>query len=421
MNEGGALLKRIFMTPVTVGGLELPFSLLTLLLELILPLAVMVLLYRLLIALSRRIIEPMNLREETKAAVKKWVRRVLRGLYLLGVAVLIGRLLGAKIFDYLRAFFGALNQPLVQSGNTNITFITIFLAIPVFYVASWAGKASKQLIRRSMLKRVGLDEAQQFSLINLVRYTVMVLVLLVGLSIIGINLSALTVIFGVLGIGLGFGLQNLVANFFSGLVIIITRPVKEGDRILVNGLEGDIIQIRMVSTVINTLTNESIIIPNSHLVSESVHNYSFNDTSIVVRNDIGVAYASDVDRVITLLSEVAGRNPYRLEGKEPIVRFKEFGDSSLNFAVFTWIRKTVDKYNSHHWMNVEIWRALKQEGVEIPFPQQDVYIRAGTAAAEGYAQRSTSSPNTAAGEHRATGTAQSAPYSGEESDSSDGE
>jgi small-conductance mechanosensitive channel len=234
-----------------------------------------------------------------------------------------------------------------------------------------------------MLSRVGLDEAQQFSLINLVRYTVMVLVLLVGLPIIGIDLSALTVIFGVLGIGLGFGLQSVVANFFSGLIIIITRPVKEGDRILVNGLEGDIIQIRMISTVINTLTNESIIIPNSKLVSESVHNYSFNDASIVIRNDIGVSYASDVDRVLEVLAEVAYRNPFRVAGKDPIIRFKEFGDSSLNFAVFTWIGSTEDKYAAHHWTNLEIWRALKSEGIEIPFPQRDVHLRSGWSPENG--------------------------------------
>jgi small-conductance mechanosensitive channel len=203
----------------------------------------------------------------------------------------------------------------------------------------------------------------------------MVLVLLIGLSIIGINLSALTVIFGVLGIGLGFGLQNVVSNFFSGLVIIVARPVKEGDRILVNGLEGDIVQIRMISTVINTITNENIIIPNSHLVGEVVHNLSYNNPSIIIRNDIGVAYASDVDQVLEVLKGVAQENPFRIPSTEPFVRLKEFGDSSINFAVFTWIGSNRDKYEAHHWTNVEIWRALKEHGIEIPFPQRDVHMR----------------------------------------------
>jgi potassium-dependent mechanosensitive channel len=132
-----------------------------------------------------------------------------------------------------------------------------------------------------------------------------------GLSIIGIDLSALTVIFGVLGIGLGFGLQNVVSNFFSGLIIIITRPVKEGDRILVNGIEGTILQIRILATVINTLTNESIIVPNSKLVQESVHNFSFYDPSIIIKNDIGVSYSSDVDQVLSVLQGVAEGNPFR--------------------------------------------------------------------------------------------------------------
>jgi len=133
---------------------------------------------------------------------------------LLTVLSLAGRLLGAKIFEYLRAFGSVLNHPLVKTGNTSITFVTLIFAIPVFYLASWAGKASRGLIRHSVFSRMGLDEAQQFSLMSLVRYTVMVLVLLVGLPVIGIDLLALTVIFGVLGIGLGFGLQSVVANVF---------------------------------------------------------------------------------------------------------------------------------------------------------------------------------------------------------------
>lgn len=378
-----AMLETLFLSPLSIGELEMPFTLLDFFLELILPAVALVLIYRLLLVTLRRMVGISRLAESSRRQVMRWVRRVLRGVLLLLLIGLGSRLLGAKILEYLGIFVRTLNQPILQSSKTSITLLTLFFAIPVFYFASWAGKASRGLLKRSMLSRMGLDEAQQFSVVNLVRYTVMVLVLLVGLSIIGIDLSALTVIFGVLGIGLGFGLQSLVANFFSGLIIIITRPVKEGDRILVNGLEGDIVQIRTVATVINTITNESIIIPNSQLVSESVHNYSFNDATIVVRNDIGVSYASDADRVIELLMEVAYRNPYRLTGKDPFVRFKEFGDSSLNFAVFTWIGSTADKYESHHWTNLEIWRALKRNGVEIPFPQRDVHLRSGWPAPGG--------------------------------------
>ncbi|HDQ14623.1 MAG TPA: mechanosensitive ion channel, partial [Sediminispirochaeta sp.] len=243
----------------------------------------------------------------------------------------------------------------------------------VFYIASWAGRTSRGLMKNSLLRRMGLDEAQQFSAVNMVRYTVMILVLLIGLSVIGIDLSALTVIFGVLGIGLGFGLQHVVSNIFSGLIIIVTRPVKEGDQILVNGIEGTILQIRMLSTVINTLANESLILPNSKLVQEPVHNFSHYDPTIIIRNHIGVSYHSDMELVLRILEEVGERNPYRIKNKQSWARLKEFGDSSVNFILFTWIGSTDERFAAHHWNNMEIWRQFKSHGVEIPFPQLDIH------------------------------------------------
>ncbi|MFO7850545.1 MAG: mechanosensitive ion channel [Spirochaetia bacterium] len=369
------MLRFIFLTPLRIGAVEFPFSFLKLILELILPLLILGLLYRLLKGGLSRAVNKYKLQDKIKENIKKWGRLCLRSIFFLTALLIIGRLFGAKIIEYLGIVYSILNQPLIESGSTKVTFITILFTIPVFFFASWAGKASRRIINRSLLIRMGLDEAQQFSISSLFRYTVMVLVLLIGLSIIGINLSALTVIFGVFGIGLGFGLQSVISNFFSGLIIIITRPVKEGDRILVNGLEGDIIQIRMIATVINTIHNESIIVPNSHLVGDVVHNLSYNDPSIIIRNEIGVSYLSDVDKVLSVLFGVAERNPYRVSSKRPFVRLHEFGDSSINFKVFTWVRGNIDKFEAQHWNNVEIWRALKENSIEIPFPQRDVHMK----------------------------------------------
>jgi len=273
------LLDRIFLQPLTLGVLELPFNLLELILQFFVPLLILTGFYRLLSVATKRLLKRTSISLIIQQRIVRWVKVALRLVYIVLVALLVGRLFGAKIFEYLQRFYEILNQPLINSGNTRVTFITVLLTIPVFYLASWAGRATRGVMRNSLFSKIGLDEAQQFSIASLTRYTVMVLVLLIGLSIIGIDLSALTVIFGVLGIGLGFGLQSVVSNFFSGLIIIITRPVKEGDRILVHGIEGTILQIRMLATVINTLTNESIVVPNSKLVQESVHNFSFYDPS----------------------------------------------------------------------------------------------------------------------------------------------
>ncbi len=369
------LLDTIFLQPLQIGVLELPFNLLELLLRFLLPLLIVTLFYRLLVGAFRRILKRTSLTLDTQQTVGRWVKIILRFIYIVILGLLIGRLFGAKIFEYLQRFYAVLNQPLINSGNTRVTFITVLLTIPVFYIASWAGRATRGVMRNSLLTKMGLDEAQQFSISSLTRYTVMVLVLLIGLSIIGIDLSALTVIFGVLGIGLGFGLQNVVSNFFSGLIIIITRPVKEGDRILVHGIEGTILQIRILATVINTLTNESIVVPNSQLVQESVHNFSFYDPSIIIKNEIGVSYSSDVDQVLEVLQDVAERNPYRYDQKKCWVFLKEFGDSSINLTVYTWITSANDKFLAHHWNNVEIWRKFKKHNIQIPFPQLDLHYK----------------------------------------------
>jgi potassium-dependent mechanosensitive channel len=369
------VLKSIFMSSLTIGVMEFPFTLLELLLQLFLPMLLVFIIYRLINMGIKRLLEKSNIKDGLKNGIRLWTKRLLRFIFVLALFILTSRLFGAKIYEYLRMFTDILNQPIFQSGNTKISFLSLILIIPVFYIASWTGKTSKGLVSKELMDRMGLDEARQFSFISLLRYGIMIIVFLIGLSIIGVNLSSITVIFGVLGIGIGFGLQSVVANLFAGIIIILSRPIKEGDRIFVYNYEGTVIQVRILSTVINTLTNETIIVPNAHLVSDPVHNYSYRDRGIVIRNNVGVSYNSDLDFVVEVLEELAKRNPFFDFSKQNNVRVKEFGASSIDIAVFTWIKDVSDKYDAHHWMNMEIWRSFREKGIEIPFSQLDLYIK----------------------------------------------
>jgi len=371
------VLKSIFMNSLKIGVVEFPFTLLELLLELLLPILLVFIVYRLLNMGIKRLLNKSKLKETLRDGIKLWARRILRIGFIIILSLLTGRLFGAKIYEYLRMFTDILNQPILQSGNTKVSFLTLLLIIPVFYIASWTGKTSRGLISKDLMDRMGLDDARQFSFISLLRYGVMVIVFLIGLSIIGVNLSSITVIFGVLGIGIGFGLQTVVANLFAGIIIILSRPIKEGDRIFVYNYEGTVVHVRILSTVINTLTNETIIVPNAHLVSDPVHNFSYSDRSIVIRNNIGVSYNSDLDFVVEILEEMVKRNPFIDPSKGNNVRVKEFGASSIDIAVFTWIKDVSDKYDAHHWTNMEIWRVFKAKGIEIPFAQMDLHIKDG--------------------------------------------
>ena len=369
------ILQTIFLKPIKLGIVTLPFTLLGLCLKFLLPVFLIFILIKLLNKATGGIVDRTKLKKGAKTAIKKWTRLGLRLVFLVLVFIIAGKLFGAEMLKYLKIFYQTLNQPIFNLGGTKISIVTLLMVLPIFYLASWTGKAVGGIANQTFMEKLGFDEARQFSLLKLLRYTVMTITFLIGLSIIGINLSSITVIFGVLGLGLGFGLQNSVANLFAGLLIILTRPVKEGDSIFLNNYEGSIDEIRAFSTVITTIRNETIIVPNSQFVSEVVYNYSYDDRSIIIQNNIGVAYESDLDRVIEVLTETAEGNPYRREDKNPSVLVKEFADSSINLAVLTWIKDVKNKYPAEHWVNLEIWRAFKREGIEIPFPQNDIHIK----------------------------------------------
>jgi potassium-dependent mechanosensitive channel len=364
---------RYLSSPILIGNIEFPFDWLKLIASVLIVVG-MFFLYRIVLVLLRKLLRATPLQEKTTTAILHWTRIVFRVFYAIGVFSIVGWVLGARMFEYLAKFFGILGEPLISSGSTNISFFTLLLTIPVFYVASWAGRMSRNILNQSLFQRMGLDESRKFSVMSLVKYGVMVVVVLVGLSILGIDLSALTVIFGVLGIGVGFGLQSVVGNFFAGLIIIITRPIKERDRILVDGFDATVTHIRLLSTIITTITEETIIIPNSLLVNNTVHNYSYDSRSIVMPSAIGVSYRSDLDKVTEVLESIGRDNPYVKAGTEPAVRLKEFGDSAIEMVLLITIRDVDDKYLAQSWNNMEFWRRFRENDIEIPYPQMDIHF-----------------------------------------------
>lgn len=369
------VVKDFLLSPVILGSRELPFTFFELIIEFVIPVAASFVMYRLLLAGFRKLISKSKLKDETKKNTIIWIRRVLGILIILIFFLLLGRLFGAEIFAYIKLFYQFLSKPFFESGSTKISFITIILAIPIFYFASWAARIIRNFFDRTVLNRLTLDEAKKFSISSVVRYGSLVIVLLVGLSVIGLDLSSLAVVFGALGIGIGFGLQNVISNFFSGVVIIFARPIKEGDRILIHESEGTVIQIRLINTIINTITNESIIVPNSQLINERVYNYSYDDRRIIIVNTVQVSYGTNLDHALDVLRDVGRRNPHGLKDMPVIVRVESFDDSGITLALLIWISDVDDKYDALSWNNLETWRMFKENGIEIPFPQMDLHIK----------------------------------------------
>ena len=269
-----------------------------------------------------------------------------------------------------------LNYPLVQLSNTTLTLSLIITLLLLFA----AVVIIQYVIRRHLLRRVlaqtRMDMALQYAISKIVGYLVAVLGFYVSLQMVGIDLSSLAIIAGAVGVGLGFGLQNIINNFVSGLIILAERPVAIGDRIEVGGVAGRVDKISLRSTTVVTNDNIAIIVPNADLISTAVTNWSYGDPKVRFPIPVGVHYKSDVKKVSTALLEAASECPDVLNEPAPKVQFSSFGDSSLDFHVIVWSDTLCHQPKALvSQVNFKIWEKFKKYDIEIPYPQRDVYLK----------------------------------------------
>ncbi|MEO6569537.1 MAG: mechanosensitive ion channel domain-containing protein, partial [Opitutaceae bacterium] len=278
---------------------------------------------------------------------------------------------------------GWVNYPILKFGNTNVTVLGMAeLVLWIGGVLVLNGLLRRIVVRR-ILERTHFDSGLRFAITKIFGYIFVLLGFYIGLSVYGINLSSLAVVAGALGLGVGFGLQNIVANFVSGLVLLAERPVAVGDRIEVAGVAGNVTKISLRSTTVVTNDNISIIVPNLELTSNPVTNWSCGDPRVRLRIPLGVAYGTDTDKLCAALLEVARAHPHVLSDPAPVVFFNGFGDSALNFELGVWTKElahTPRRFRSD--LNFAIERKLREANIEIPFPQRVVHLRPPTDARE---------------------------------------
>nr|WKN36582.1 mechanosensitive ion channel [Tunicatimonas sp. TK19036] len=261
-----------------------------------------------------------------------------------------------------------------------IDIILFFFSI--ILLVYFSGKFRKLLVNQ-ILSRYNLDIGIRQSIGTIVRYILLVLGFTIIIQSAGIDLSSLTVLAGALGVGLGFGLQNIANNFISGLIILFERPIKVGDRIEVGDVTGDVVNISARATTIITNDNISIIVPNSEFISSRVTNWSHHDRLVRFRFPVGVSYMEDPEEVKKLLMEVMGEHPGILKNPAPDVWFDEFGDSSLNFNLMVWTSQYVQRPRAlKSQLYYSVFKKFKEHGIEIPFPQRDLHIRSGELPVE---------------------------------------
>jgi small-conductance mechanosensitive channel len=369
------ILKNIFLKNIVIKGETLDLSLLGIILKLLIPLFVTFFVYKIIKLFLLKWINKSSFSDAAKERTSKYIKAVLRIFLLLLYFMIAGKVLGAQVSRYTTILINIINQPFFVSGSTEISVVTILMMIPVFYFASWIGKVTYKLIDTSITDNHSITDERKFTFANLVKYGITVIAMLVGLSVIGIDLSSIAVIFGVLGLGLGFGLQNIISNFFAGIVIIISRPVKVGDLISMGENRGFITRINTISTVMTTLWNETLIIPNSLLISDVIFNDSYSDKSIIIKNPISVSYKTNLDVAKDVLIGIGEVNPFIKRGTFPEVRLKEFGDSGIGLTLYITVTDVSDRNAAMSWNNFEIWREFKKHKIEIPYPQMDLHIK----------------------------------------------
>ncbi len=271
-----------------------------------------------------------------------------------------------------------LKRPLFTVAQSEISAFSFARAAVVAVLAWLIARLLRRWLSSSERLRNRLSEGVQYALSSLVFYVILIGGILWAMLAGGFPLNALTVLAGMAGIGLGFGLQDVVRNFVAGLILLIERPLAVGDYIEVAGTWGRVMSISLRSTVVRTQDNAHILVPNGDIISNQLTNLSHRDRTLRLVIPVGVAYDSDIDRVREVLTQVAKEQPNVRDFPEPDARLAEFGDSAIVLELLAWISDPSVQTSTTVGLNLAIWRALKLEGIEIPFPQQDLHLRSAS-------------------------------------------
>jgi potassium efflux system protein len=280
--------------------------------------------------------------------------------------------IGAKVQSFL-------SYPIVKLSAGTITVAALGLAIILFFGSRIVGRFGATRLNL-LLARRDFPEGSRFAIAKIVQYSATLIGVLMGLTSIGIRLDALFAASTVVLVGIGFGLQNIAQNFISGLILLFERPVSRGDFVQLGHSTGTVVDIGMRATHIVTRDEVTIIVPNSELVTAQVINHSQPTRNLRISVQVAVAYGTDTAKISELLMSVALGEPQVLRQPPPEVRFEEFGESGMQFAVYAWIGSPAEDRRIASHMRFAIDAAFRNAGIEIPYPQREIRVKNDAAA-----------------------------------------
>jgi len=266
---------------------------------------------------------------------------------------------------------------------TSIQFSWQRLAVVVAVIAvAWLLSRIAQIMLRNAAKRNMMDQGVSYSLGRLLHYLFISLGVLIAVRVLGVDLGSMVILGGALGVGVGFGLQTIVGNFVSGLILLFEQPIRVGDRVSVGTTDPDtqrqvsgfVQRIGLRATTVVTLDNITLIVPNSEFTTRTIVNWSLAKEQVRVRVAIGVAYDSDLDRVRAAMLRVADEHPKVLKSPVPAVWITNTAESSLEFQLYAWVDNPREHGTTQADLRERLIAAFRREGIEIPFPQRDVNL-----------------------------------------------
>jgi len=294
---------------------------------------------------------------------------------IIGFMLVVAILTIWQVYDKpVEAFKGVLSAG-VTLGSQQITFGLLLAAAALLYGSFVASSAIQTLLLEEVFPKRHVEPGVGLSISKLIQYLLILMGFLLALTALGFTLTNITILGGAIGVGIGFGLQAIVNNFASGIILLFERPIRVGDMIQLGDLPCTVKKIGLRSTVVASQDEADIVIPNSDLITNQVTNWTLSERRVRLRIPVGVAYGSDVPLVMRILKEVAEGNLSVLSNPAPSALFLDFGESSLNLELRVWIRDFIHRKRIQSELNQAIDSRFRSEEVEIPFPQRDLHVR----------------------------------------------
>jgi len=267
------------------------------------------------------------------------------------------------------------------------TLGNLLVAVAVLVVVFVAASNLPGLMEVGILRRLPIDSGARYAVTTLVRYVIYAVGIITAFNMMGVGWSKVQWLVAALGVGLGFGLQEIFANFMSGIILLFERPLRVGDVVTIGEVTGTVTRIQIRATTVRDWDRKEFVVPNKDLVTGNLMNWTLSDQIVRIVIEVGVKYGSDGDRVHVILMDAVTSNPDVLDDPEPRVTFEGFGDSALKFIVRACVPDITKFLSTKHALHTEIQRRLKAAGIEIPFPQRDLHIRSDATLGNGSPHR----------------------------------